>query len=338
MNKKIIITILLALVVMAGQGQNWSPLVEDSIDFIITGTTNSTQDSLIMFPCAPLGVREKYPIHNGKFTVTGRVRRHTFIQIDDNVNNSLRFIAEETPTYINLATDEVRGSELQKKFISCQMRERDIDNKTDRNAVIQQNIRENMNNIIPAYYLYSDYPAFTLEEMQEFIREDAPYARHPAMEWPWRAYLAKLKQKDITGKPFIDFEAEAPDSTIHRLSEFVGPGQYVLLDLWALHRGPYTPSFDFMKHLYATYKSQGFRIISVSCEQNRTYWLRGNDRLKLPWTTLRSPARKGCALDLYSMIGISALILIDRDGTIIAVPNSVEELKAKLEEIFLDNK
>jgi hypothetical protein len=71
-----------------------------------------------------------------------------------------------------------------------------------------------------------------------------------------------------------------------------------------------------MKHLYATYKSQGFRIISVSCEQNRTYWLRGNDRLKLPWTTLRSPARKGCALDLYSMLGISALILIDRDGTI----------------------
>ena len=160
MNKKTIITILFALVAMAGLAQNWSPLVEDSIDFIITGTTNSTQDSLIMFPCAPLGVREKYPIRNGKFTVTGRVRRHTFIQIDDNVSNSLRFIAEETPTYINLVTGEVRGSELQKKYISCQMRERDIDNKTDRNAVIQQNIRENMDNIIPAYYLYSDYPSF----------------------------------------------------------------------------------------------------------------------------------------------------------------------------------
>ena len=62
MNKKTIITLLFALVSMAGLAQNWSPLVEDSIDFIITGTTNSTQDSLIMFPCAPLGVREKYPI------------------------------------------------------------------------------------------------------------------------------------------------------------------------------------------------------------------------------------------------------------------------------------
>ena len=31
-------------------------------------------------------------------------------------------------------------------------------------------------------------------------------------------------------------------------------------------------------------------------------------------------------------------VLIDHDGTIIAVPNSVEELKAKLEEIFPNNK
>ena len=112
---------------------------------------------------------------------------------------------------------------------SSKMRERDIYNKTDRNAVIQQNIRENMNNIIPAYYLYSDYPSFTLEEMQEFIREDAPYARHPAMEWPWRAYLAKLKQKDITGKPFIDFEAEAPDVRSARLMGIASWSLYSIL-------------------------------------------------------------------------------------------------------------
>ena len=31
-------------------------------------------------------------------------------------------------------------------------------------------------------------------------------------------------------------------------------------------------------------------------------------------------------------------IFIDRDGTIIAVPNSIDELKEKLKEIFPDNK
>ena len=35
--KQTIIAVLLALIAMTGLAQNWSPLVEDSIDFIITG-------------------------------------------------------------------------------------------------------------------------------------------------------------------------------------------------------------------------------------------------------------------------------------------------------------
>jgi hypothetical protein len=53
-----------------------------------------------------------------------------------------------------------------------------------------------------------------------------------------------------------------------------------------------------------------------------------------------------CFVDLDDEFGVfhkhgtqnSALFFIDHDGTIIAVPNSVEELKAKLKEIFNDNK
>ena len=52
-----------------------------------------------------------------------------------------------------------------------------------------------------------------------------------------------------------------------------------------------------------------------------------------------------CLVDLDDEFGVfrkhgtqnSALFLIDRDGTIIAVTNSVEELEAKLKEIFPDN-
>ena len=96
MNKKTIITILFALVAMVGQAQTFNPVVEDSIDFVITGTTTSSHDSVAMFLCAPYGKIEKFPIVGGKFKVTGRQPRHTFVQIDDNVSNSLRFIAEET--------------------------------------------------------------------------------------------------------------------------------------------------------------------------------------------------------------------------------------------------
>lgn len=55
MNKQIIITALLALVAMAGQAKTFTPIVEDSIDFVITGTTTSSHDNVAMFPCAPHG-------------------------------------------------------------------------------------------------------------------------------------------------------------------------------------------------------------------------------------------------------------------------------------------
>ena len=46
MNKKSIITILFALVAMAGQAQTFIPVVEDSIDFVIEGTVSEGADSV----------------------------------------------------------------------------------------------------------------------------------------------------------------------------------------------------------------------------------------------------------------------------------------------------
>ena len=128
MSKQTIITILLAMVALIGHGQTFTPIVEDSVDFVITGTTTSQYDSLVVFPCAPHGQRVEYPVVDGQFKVTGRLPRHTFIQIGDYAGNDLRFIVEETPTDINLVTGETKGSELQQKFIQCQMRERAIEN------------------------------------------------------------------------------------------------------------------------------------------------------------------------------------------------------------------
>ena len=373
---KAIITALLALVSMAGQGQTFTPIVEDSIDFVITGTTTSSHDSVAMFPCAPHGKTVKFPIVGGKFKVTGRQPRHTFVQIGDYAENDLRFIVDETPTSINLITGEVSGSDLQQRFIRCQMRERDIDRVAepwwdslgdeekdriidmrggglsdatakdsinyskyedfmgDRKTLVRQNIRKNKDNIIPAWYLYTDYNKLNYEEMLEFMREDAAYAHHPAMERPWKAYWGMLQQMNITGKPAPDFEAEAPDGTMHHLSEYTGHGQYVLIDFWASWCGPCIGSFPFMKEVYATYKDRGLVFLGVSCDKNRDAWLKALEKHQLPWTALRNPSSKGDACELYGITGIPAVILINPDGKVLSTNLEGEKLKAKLAEIF----
>ena len=376
MNKQVIITFLLTLVAMTSQGQTFTPVVEDSIDYIITGMTTSTYDSVAVFPCAPHGQVKKFPIRDGWFTVKDRKPRHMFVQIGDNEGNDLRFIVEETPTRINLVTGEVASSDLQQRFIRCQMRERVVDNvaqpwweglsddekdriilmrgegltdataKDSANynkynglmdelvAINLQNIRENLDNIIPVWYLYTGMGSLTDEQMNEFMREDAPYAHHPSMERPWKIYHSMQKQRAITDKPYIDFEAEAPDGTMHRLSEYVGRGQYVLLDFWASWCGPCIASFDFMKQLQATYKDRGLHFIGISCDKDRTAWLKALDKHQLPWTALRSPSREGDARELYGVAGIPTVILISPDGKIISTDLEGKALAEKLAEIF----
>lgn len=376
MNPQIIITILFTFIAMTGMSQTFTPVVEDSVDFVITGTTPSTEDSVAAFSLIPHGPTVKFPIYDGKFMVTGRLPRHTFFQIGDYAENDLRFIVEEIPTHINLATGEVTGSDLQRRFIRCQMREREKEKTVDswwqgfnqdeqdrimsmrlgetkiqtahdsaiinqfndyiaeQMAVRIQNIRENIDNIIPIWYLYGDIYSMTPELIDEFMREDASYAHHPAMERPWRYYRGLQEQNTIVGKPSIDFEAEAPDGTKHRLSEYVGHGQYVLLDFWASWCGPCIASFPLMRQMYDTYKDRGLRIIGVSCDKDRTAWLKALDKHQLPWTALRSPSSKGNANDLYGANTIPTIILISPDGKILSTNLEGMALRAKLAEIF----
>ena len=138
MNKKTFITILLAFVAMAGYGQTFTPAREDSIDFVITGETTIKADSVLWWSCAPFmlnAVDWKVPVDGGRFRIEARLPRHTFIQIGDYEDHDLHFIVEETPTHINLVTGEVNGSDVQRRFVQIQMREREIEHQLGTDAI-----------------------------------------------------------------------------------------------------------------------------------------------------------------------------------------------------------
>ena len=377
------ILLLLALISTAVRAQTFTPAVGDSIDFVITGTTPTTEDSVAWFLVAPYrrNLDDIIPLVDGRFTIKGRLPRGTFYQIGDYADNDLCFIVDDVPTDINLATGALTsGSDLQRRFIEAQMHERAIERTiepwlesladerkdaimelyeggqkpataqdsadlarissaiADLEADLRQTIRHNLDNIIPAYYLHVRYDKLSQAEKDEFMREDAPYSHHPAMERPWQRYWGEQTQRAATGQPFRDFEAETPDGTKHRLSEYADGQQYLLLDFWASWCGPCIASFLRMKQLHEQYKDSGLRILGISLDKDREAWLAAFNRHQLPWPALRSPSSTGTdapdAADLYGITGIPSLVLIAPDGTVLAVDIEASELDAKLSEIF----
>ena len=372
MNKKTIITVLLALIALAGQGQTFTPVVEDSIDFVIIGTTTTEDDSITWWPCAPQGSDRFVPVEKGQFRIAGRLPRHTFIQIED-----LHFIVEETPTHVNLETCEVTGSDVQCRFLQIQEEEQEIEKtmwgdltEEEQMRVMQMcggevpiataedsmwvrrynvawdsiyalralRYRENFDNYIPAYYLFVNHMHIPLEEFEMYMHEDAPYARHPAMSHVWKQYWGLQEKNKIKGNTFRDFEAETPDSIFHRLSEYAGRGEYVLLDFWASWCGPCIAAFPVMKQLHEAYSNHKLRIIGISIDEDGISWRKAVQKHKLPWLQLRettaSQASKAAASNLYGITGVPTIVLIDPDGKVISTDLEGKELKAKLEETF----
>ena len=150
----------------------------------------------------------------------------------------------------------------------------------------------------------------------------------------------------VIGKPFIDFEAELPDSTVHRLSEYAGKGQYVLLDFWASWCGPCIRSFPMLKEFYEKYHDRGLLIIGISADRNPNAWHYALGQHACPWPmmheTTDSQKKRTSASDLYSISGFPTFVLLDPDGQVIFSPyeehgfvdDERQQLIAKLAEIF----
>ena len=162
------------------------------------------------------------------------------------------------------------------------------------------------------------------------------YVDHPVHQ---RIAVEETKDYQICGRKYNDYNVRTMDGQQVRASQYY-KDRLTLVICWASWCAPCIREANDIIPLYKQYHDhdRGLNVFSLAHEFESTDAMRkAVERNGYPWP---------CLVDLNDEFGVftkhgtanSALFLIDHDGTIIAVPNNVDELKKKLTEIFGANR
>ena len=142
-------------------------------------------------------------------------------------------------------------------------------------------------------------------------------------------------ERTMEGQPFTDLEMDTPEGGKMKLSDYAGKGKYILVDFWASWCGPCKAEMPNVVKCYHKYKDRGLDIVSISLDNNKERWVKAIDEWGMPWHHMSDLKGWDCeGAKVYGVTGIPHMMLLDKDGKILARGLYGESLYAKLAEIF----
>ena len=307
-------------------------------------------------------------VANDKFTLSGTAEKDALLAVGQTgLDWATLFFNDGTPVTVNLNDSTLKGSPINERLVSYDLATNaplgNLQNKIQNMpqeerekkqfelagsmilAVmkmaeqVEKIFKDENETLIPAAFISEYQEVFGSEKLDSLLNTKPIWASHPLVQQQVKEWAYEKEQEEkknaIIGQQFTDLEEADVDGNMHKLSEYVGKGKWVLVDFWASWCGPCKAEMPNVVAAYEKYHDKGFDIVGLSFDNKKEPWVKAIDDLKMPWPHLSDlKGWKTVASEVYGVNSIPDNLLIDPQGQIVARGLRAQALHAELEEIF----
>lgn len=135
---------------------------------------------------------------------------------------------------------------------------------------------------------------------------------------------AKLRNSTAPGKPYKDFTGETEDGKTIRLSDFVRPGKYTLVDFWASWCPWCIKELPQIAEFYNKWQTKGVNVVGVAVRDTTADTAEAVKKHGISWSVIYNTERT--PYNLYGFTGIPHHLLIGPDGNIISSGETISAI------------
>ncbi|MBR4897581.1 MAG: AhpC/TSA family protein [Prevotella sp.] len=339
------------------------------VRFAVSGTYAKNGKTVYLLDQLTEKAIDSTVVADGKFSFTGSADKDALLAVKAKKKNwTTQFFNDGTPVIINLNDSTLKGSpqnerltrinyemeQPRKRFAAktANLTEAEIEARADElsdemNKMItalttraNRAFNEERNSLIPVAFAGYYFLENGVEAYDELVKQQVAFAGHPYLKKMRDEVEEETKPKDgekmaFIGQQYTDLEMADPDGKMHKISDLVGEGKYVLVDFWASWCGPCRAEMPNVLEAYNRFHNKGFEVVGVSFDQKKGPWVKAIGQLKMPWLQISDLKGWQCAaVPVYKIDGIPDNILIDPQGKIIDRGLRGKALHTKLENLL----